>query len=159
MIRQRRGREAADDASLDQLRIGRMTWTGFVVVAGGWAALLGTTTLSDVLLAKHPLSAAIHADLTQVSICLILSGFGLAIVGALHTGFGTLNRFFSAVLNRSVRRDVGSVEPVVDRPQPAPAKPAGQRRPYRLMADGSVEVETIVGTRIFRTMAEAREFI
>ena len=33
------------------------------------------------------------------------------------------------------------------------------RRPYRTFADGSVEVETILGTRRFATMGDARDFI
>ena len=32
-------------------------------------------------------------------------------------------------------------------------------RPYKLMPDGSVEVETILGSRRFRSMKEAQDFI
>lgn len=133
---------------------GRLTWIGLILAAIGWALLLGAMALDDLAPAKLPRAAAptFHADLVEVAKCLIGSGFGLAILGGLQTGFGVLNRFFSAVLNRSSQRGTARAEPEV-------APPSREGRPYRTLPDGSVEVETIVGTRRFDTMAEAREFI
>ena len=154
------------------LEIGRLTWIGLALAALGWAMILGETTVSAILFLRTGRAAppAFHADLLEIGKCVIASGFGLAVVGALQTGFGTLNRFFGAVLLRSGRRDGVSppaaaqpvsrpIEPVMDRPVERSAPASIKRRPYRMFPDGTVEVETILGTRLFSTMAEARDFI
>ena len=137
----------------DAGRLGRLTWLGLLVAAIGWALLLGATV------ASAKLATSSRADFVEIARCLIGSGFGLALIGALQTGFGALNRFFSAVLTRSGPRSapapVTATTPPVDRS----AQPLRERRPYQILSDGSVEVETIVGTRRFDTMDEAREFI
>ena len=139
----------------ETLEIGRLTWIGLILAAIGWIFLLGATALSDIVTARwaRPLTPTFHADLLDIGKCLIGSGFALAIIGGLHTGFGTLNRFFAAVLSRSTNRQ--AAEP----PPPPFAAPHDARRPFRTFPDGSVEVETIVGTRRFANMADAREFI
>ena len=145
----------------DALEIGRLTWIGLMLSAIGWAMLLGEAALVDILAAKIPRAVppTFHADLLDIAKCIIVSGLGLAIVGALQTGFGALNRFFEAVLMRSNSRTAGSqhTTPMAS-PSGGPIPSAG-KRPYRLLPDGSVEVEMILGTRRFETMAEAREFI
>ncbi len=141
----------AGPADFDGLAFGRLTWIGLVVAALGWALMIGEATMADVVV-HAPRAPTLHGDLVVVAQCLIGSGFALAIVGALQSGFGTLNRFFEAVLSRSSQRASGAPAPVA----PAPAR---ERRPYRTLADGSVEVETIVGTRRFATMREAADFI
>ena len=144
----------------DTLEVGRVTWIGLVLSAIGWALLLGETALADLpgLKVARNLPPTFHADLLDIAKCIIASGFGLAIVGALQTGFGALNRFFEAVLMRSNMRNGPSetTSPAADR---AKSASHSDRRPYRLLPDGSVEVETILGTRRFNTMAEARDFI
>ena len=138
----------------DAGRLGRLSWLGLVVAALGWALLLGAT----VVPVKAGGTSSFHGDLVEIARCLVGSGFGLALIGALQTGFGALNRFFSAVLNRSARRTASA--PVTTAPvDRSAAEPLRERRPYHILADGSVEVETIVGTRRFETMQEAREFI
>lgn len=132
----------------------RLTWIGLILAAIGWALLLGEIALADLVPGRlsHPVAPSFHADLIEVAKCLIGSGFGLAVIGALQSGFGVLGRFFSAVLTRSGQRGPAKVEPLVE---------ASERegRPYRILPDGSVEVETIVGTRRFSDMDEARDFI
>jgi hypothetical protein len=155
-------KRSSDALGFNALKTGWLTWLGFALAALGWVLLLFGTTVADILIAKMPhlLPPAFHADLLDIAKTIIFSGFGLAIVGALQTGFGTLNRFFGAVLMRSTQRDNEQprpVEPTVERPSPTVA--AAKRRPYRMFPDGSVEVDTIVGTRLFKTMAEARDFI
>ena len=142
----------------DTLEIGRLTWIGLILVAIGWVFLLGETAIADIVATKwtRPPSPTFHADMLEIGRCLIGSGFGLAIVGGLQAGFGTLNRFFGAVLSRSTQRQV--VDPQPTGPSFEPPRDT-RRRPYRTFPDGSVEVETIVGTRRFETMADAREFI
>ena len=144
----------------DAGHLGRVTCLGLLVAAIGWALLLGATVLAERLAAKAGAADAqsFHADLVEIARCLIGSGFGLALIGALQTGFGALNRFFTAVLNRSAPRPASAsvaAAPPVDRS----AEPLRERRPYHILADGSIEVETIVGTRRFDSMDEAREFI
>lgn len=150
--------------AFDGLVLGRLTWIGLGMAAIGWALILGETAVTAILFARSGrVPPTFHADLLEIGKCVLISGFGLAIVGALQTGFGTLNRFFGAVLSRSGRRDPGptptasAIEPVVDHPRAPPS--AVEKRPYRLFPDGSVEVDTILGTRLFKTMAEARDFI
>lgn len=150
---------AALAPTFETLRVGRLTWTGLGVAVLGWTTYLGATVLSELIAAstKHPLPMA-HGDLVDLAKSVIASGFALAIIGALHSGFGTLNRFFAAVLSRSMRKDT---ESVVSAPieRTAPTVAPISRRPYRTFADGSVEVDTIVGTRLFKNMNEARDFI
>lgn len=147
----------------DARGFGRLTWLGFAAAGLGWMLLLGETGVADLVAVRtgRPVVATLHGDIVDIAKCLIGSGFGMAVIGGLQTGFGALNRFFAAVLTRSAQR--------------APAQPASQqepiaagereaetprsRRPYQILADGSVEVETIVGTRRFDSMDEARDFI
>ena len=152
--------------NFDAMRIGRVTWLGLTAAVVGWAMMLGQTAISDFMTAQDPpvLPPTFHDDFMDVSKTLIYSGFGLALVGSLQTGFGALNRFFEAVLVRSGQKTQGAALP------PAPIEESFRReevveaaprigRPYRTFADGSVEVETIVGNRRFRSMVEARDFI
>ena len=141
-------------AAFDALEINRLTWIGLIIAGIGWALLIGETTVADVIVAKTPrvMPVTFHADLFDIAKCIIASGFGVAVIGALQSGFGTLNRFFAAVLIRSNQRAPAR------NPEPVSA-PMSERRPYRVLADGSVEVETILGTRRFATMHEARDFI
>lgn len=155
-------------AEFDAMRIGRTTWFGLTLAVIGWAMLLGETAIADFLAAHTPRAVAptFHEDFVEVAKTLIYSGFGVAIVGSLQTGFGALNRFFEAVLVRSGQKTQSSQA----LPVPQPAADTFKRetiveatprsgRPFRTFADGSVEVETIVGTRRFRSMEEARDFI
>lgn len=142
----------------DAGRLGRLTWLGLSVAAVGWVLLLGATALADRMGGKAGAAQSGHGDLLEIARCLIGSGFGLALIGALQNGFGALNRFFAAVLTRSTPR--AAAAPVMAAaPVDRSAEPLRERRPYQILADGSVEVETIVGTRRFHTMEEAREFI
>ena len=144
----KQGKRSAGPADFDALEISRLTWIGLVVAGLGWALMIGEAASADIGRGART-SASLHADLLDIAKCLIGSGFALALIGALQSGFGTLNRFFEAVLSRSAQRASG----------PAPAPPPRDRRPYRTLADGSVEVETILGTRRFATMHEAADFI
>ena len=158
-------RRSTDDtvtrgAGGDGLAIGRLTAIGLILAGIGWALLLGEAAVADILPAgaSHAWPAGAptsHADLCAIAECIIASGFALAIVGALQTGFGALNRFFEAVLTRSAQRQGA---PAVMREEPV-TEPSAPERPYRKMPDGSVEVDTILGTRRFKSVAEARAFI
>ncbi len=155
-------------AEFDAMRIGRVTWIGLTVTVIGWAMMLGEAGIVDVMAAQNPrgLPSTFHTDFVDIARTVIFSGFGLALVGSLQTGFGALNRFFEAVLVRSGQKSHAQVIAAPPSPVEAPYRredtvaPAPRiGRPYRTFADGSVEVETIVGNRRFRSMAEARDFI
>lgn len=171
----------------------RLTWTGFMIVAGGWVLLLAAPQLNDAAahFSGRPLEAATSNNVAAIAQCAILSGLGIGIIGALQTGFGALDRFFAAVLARSGQTRAQPVAPSASYPVAqstksaarnraaqgavAPAKAIGGRQPapprkilergwvkdraYVLFVDGSVEVETMLGRRIFSSLQEAQEFI
>jgi len=171
----------------------RLTWIGFMIVAGGWVLVLAAPQLNDAAahLSARPLEAAPPINVAAIAQCAILSGFGVGIIGALQTGFGALDRFFAAVLARSgqaraqtsapspaypVARSATSAAPhraaqsaapaakAIAGQQPAPPRKILERgwvkdRAYVLFVDGSVEVETMLGRRIFPSLREAQEFI
>lgn len=193
------------------MKIGRMTWAGFGIALIGWILLIIDLVASDALIKAGSLvsTLSLRSDIVTLAQTVILSGFGLAIVGTLRAGFGAFTRFFDAVLQRStsprpksstvlepepvapepVRTpdpatprapEVITVTPTVVTPErpspherPAAEKPAAERaapperpkpprskeRNFVILSDGSVEVETMFGTRIFATMDEAKDFI
>jgi hypothetical protein len=135
----------------------RLTWVGLMIAAGGWALLFSAPQLVAWAASFSGRSGLL--DMAGIAECAILSGFGVAILGALQTGFGALNRFFEAVLVRTA---------------PAPTKAAAAQsghqrkviergwvkdRAYVLFSDGSVEVETMLGRRLFPSLQDAQEFI
>ncbi len=136
----------------------RLTWIGFMVVALGWALLLsGAPALALYAMAfGHKLPF----DMTAISQATIFTGFGLAVLGALQTGFGALNSFFDRVLERTARPSEAPAPTV----RKKPAANVVQRgrlkdRPYVLFGDGTIEVETLLGLRRFTSFKEAREFV
>ncbi len=153
----------------------RLTWIGLTVAGLGWALLAGTVMTGESTLRSGSLVAvlSVRSDVVTLAQTAIVSGFGLALVGGLRSGFGTLNRFFAAALQRSGAPRpapvVTPVEPDDIEPAMAPIVPARERfvpaakgkqkHNYVIRPDGSVEVETLLGTRIFATMEEARGFI
>lgn len=153
------------------MKIDRFTWVGLGVAAIGWAVLIADLTVAESILTAGNIVAVVslRTDIVTVAQATIVSGFGLAVIGTLRTGLGTLHGFFDAVLQRSF--DVapaspsGPIEPYMA-PQPAPttvdrmpATGSIRERNYVVLADGSVEVETLLGTRVFASLDEARDFI
>lgn len=168
----------------------RLTWTGFIIVAAGWALLLAAPQLNDAaahLSGRVPGAPAINA--ATIAQSAILTGFGLSVIGALHSGFGALNRFFAAVLARSGQARAATAAPSAYPLAPSapaagpavrPAAPAAARalaarqpapprkilergwvkdRAYVLFVDGSVEIDTMLGRRVFPSLREAQDFV
>jgi hypothetical protein len=137
-----------------QMAFDRLTWIGFMVVAFGWALLLSGAPTLQIFAAA--IGHRLPFDMAAIAQATILSGFGLAIVGALQTGFGALKNFFDTVLERTSRPgetlNKKSVTKVVERGRL-------KDRPYVLFGDGSIEVETLLGQRRFASFKDAREFI
>ncbi len=132
----------------------RLTWIGFMVVAFGWALLLSGAPTLQIFAAA--IGHKLPVDMPAIAQATILSGFGLAIVGALQTGFGALKHFFDTVLERTSRPgEAASKKPVTKVVERGRLKD----RPYVLFGDGSIEVETLLGQRRFASFKDAREFI
>ncbi|MGP8233444.1 MAG: hypothetical protein ACLQL2_12400 [Methylovirgula sp.] len=136
----------------------RLTWIGFMVVALGWALLLSGAPALALYAAAF--GHKLPFDMTAIAQATILSGFGLAVLGALQSGFGALNNFFDRVLERTAR----SGEVAAAAPRKKPVANVVQRgrlkdRPYVLFGDGTIEVETLLGLRRFTSFKEAREFV
>jgi hypothetical protein len=162
----------------------RLTWVGLMIVALGWAMLLSGATAVETLsrLLGHP--AALSVNLNAITQPTILTGFGLAILGALQTGFSALRHFFDTVLERTARpvapianemprqdvrhdqrqdhRQDHRHEPRID-PRQDHAKVVERGlfkdRPYIRFGDGTIEVETLLGMRRFTSLQDAYEFI
>ncbi|TAL78621.1 MAG: hypothetical protein EPN75_10450 [Beijerinckiaceae bacterium] len=145
----------------------RLTWTGLMVVALGWALLLsGNSATEEVLRVFGRASAPLN--FTLIGQATILTGFGLAILGALQTGFGTLKQFFDTVLERTAQNArIAAEAPQQPSPSPSPSpspKKVVERgtlrdRSYMRFGDGTIEIETLLGLRRFASIQEAREFI
>ncbi len=149
----------------------RFTLFGLSVALLGWIVLAADTALG-VFTASFgglAMSAVMRQDIFAIAETAIFSGFALAILGALRAGFGALHRFFDAVLHRASTPKPAPVtypEPVVDTVDVPPpprrtvdAKAQRGGRNYTILANGAVEVDTLLGTRVFASLDEARAYI
>jgi len=114
------------------LQFGKLTWVGLMIVALGWALLISGVSLVDLVnrFSGHASPALISLNMGVLAQSTILTGFGIAILGLLQTGFSALNRFFDSVLERTAKREEtdrgpACVEPNVRLTTPAqmPSKP------------------------------------
>lgn len=143
----------------------RLTSLGLLLAVVGWVLLLfgGQIALLANGFLSRPLPLAVDPGRTDVAESLIFSGFGLAILGTLRSGLKTLRLFFEAVLQRSAaaRAQPAQPPPVVETIDPSTIVERGwiRNRPYARFADGSVEVETLLGVRRFATFADAQDFV
>jgi hypothetical protein len=136
----------------------RLTWIGFMVVAFGWALLLSGAPTLQIFAAA--IGHKLPFDMPAISQATILSGFGLAILGALQTGFGALKHFFDTVLERTARPGAHPGDTIGKKPVTKVVERGRLKdRPYVLFGDGSIEVETLLGQRRFASFKDAREFI
>lgn len=145
------------------MAFGRLTWVGFMVVALGWALLLSGASAMEMAARITGHNGALPFNLVAVAQATILTGFGLAILGALQTGFGALKKFFDAVIERTASSAPKAVAPT-PRPTEQRRRSIIERgflkdRPYVLFGDGSIEVETLLGLRRFTSLQDAHEFI
>lgn len=136
----------------------RLTWIGLMVVALGWALLLSGAPTLQIFAAA--IGHKLPFDLPVIAQATILSGFGLAILGALQTGFSALKNFFDTVLERTARPGMNPGETLGKKPVTKVVERGRLKdRPYVLFGDGSIEVETLLGQRRFASFKDAREFI
>ena len=147
------------------MEFGKLTWTGLIIAGAGWAALILGATVSDDFWKSLPQIGELRPDLSIVSTSnsLIVSGLGLAILGVLQKGFGVFQRFFEAVLQRSQRAEMQPA-PIVKQPPKVQESEIAERgrvggRSYVRRANGTVQIETLLGVRNFASFDEAKEFI
>jgi len=158
------------------MQFGKLTWVGLMIVAFGWALLISGVSLADLVnkVTGHASPAVVALNMGTVAQSTILTGFGLAILGLLQTGFSALNRFFDNVLERTAKKpetanEAYRQEPVLSHGvSTAKADPKARtvverglikNRAYKRFGDGSIEVETLLGLRRFRSMREAADFV
>ena len=102
MFQKMKSLNSFDTQGVPDMAFSKMTWSGLMVVAFGWMLLLSGGSIQLLLSSSAP-SVSVIAE------CTIVSGFGLALLGALQTGFGALSRFFDSVLQRkATRQDTGA---------------------------------------------------
>ncbi len=132
----------------------KLTWIGLMVVALGWALLLSGAPSVEIL-TKLLGRGDLPFNMVVIAQATILTGFGLAVLGALQTGFGALKNFFDTVLERTARsgeQNVVQSGKIVERGRL-------RNRPFVRFGDGTVEVETLLGLRRFASLKDAHEFI
>lgn len=162
MSRKAAGSTDLDRNAFDSIETGRLTWLGLSLSAIGWMLLLAEIARVDVVPGRFlkSIGPEFHSDIIEVAKAIIASGFALALIGSLQIGFGALNRFFEAVLMRSAQRNTVSEPAMAAEPVDPPMSASTSKTlPYRILPDGSVEVDTIVGTRKFASLEEAKDFI
>jgi hypothetical protein len=128
----------------------------------GWGA--AAASLAPAFLAKtapdlaNGIPAAALMTFAQFALA---TGLALLICRHVRLGFATLDQFFDAVLQRTQAPQA----PPQPEEKPAASAPGlaaegflGER-PYVLYADGSVDVETLLGPRRFDSMDSARAFV
>lgn len=166
----------------------RLTWAGLLIATLGWGFLL-----SYPLIAPHVVSAAAKPEMHDPARFILIfgenavvSGFGLALLGALEKALHLLMRIgsFGHARPLSQRPALPPQEFAPEHAPPAPsattATPVTSHTPpfisqrsnedivtrgelngrdYVLFRDGSVLIETLLGPRRFASISEAQEFI
>lgn len=138
----------------------RTTWIGLIIAAFGWTLVVSAPQLADLWAggSGEPAAGA-SLDVARIAQCTILSGFGIAILGALQTGFGVLKKSLDAGLAQSPRPAAKPLGQPAARSRKIAERGWVKNRAYVLFNDGSVEVETMLGRRLFASLQEAQEFI
>ncbi len=155
------------------LQFGKLTWIGLMIVSFGWTLLLSGVSLADIVtrVSGHASPAAMSISTAVVAQCTILTGFGLAILGLLQTGFSALNRFFDSVLERTAKRQdfdhslaqaetaprvatpAQTYKATSGRPSPAVASPAAAQTPKPAPAAGAKPRTKIVERGLLKDRA------
>jgi hypothetical protein len=137
---------------------GRVRGAGLAATGAGWCIAAG------LLLARIEGVRTPTADLFaifSVTMCLLFGGATLLILDALNRGFGALDNFFKEALARSSRRSAHQTRAPMQSPFDVQVLRRGTigDRPYVILGDGTVAVETLLGRRTFATLSEAQDFI
>ncbi|HMN71000.1 MAG TPA: hypothetical protein PKA55_03910 [Rhodoblastus sp.] len=123
---------------------GVLGWTALLAIAGA-RMFFGMPRDDGILLAALAMACAS-----------LVTGATLLVLHALQTGFGALDSFFSAALARSAQRHEERSPPAAPEP---PRRGYIGDRPFVANSDGSVMVETLLGPRLFPSLADAQDFV
>jgi len=134
-----------------QRTLSQLKSTGVALCAAAWgmlACLCATKATLDA-----PRDGGLLLALVIV-IALLITGATLLVVDALRVGFGALDTFFAAALARSAQRREPSAAP-----RTQPKRGVIGDRPFVENSDGSVIVDTLLGPRLFPSLADAEDFV
>ncbi|HPG03877.1 MAG TPA: hypothetical protein PLB34_12435 [Rhodoblastus sp.] len=129
----------------------RLRSAGVILGVSAWTLLV--CLCATKLMFDAPRDGALLLALGIV-IALLVTGATLILVHALRTGFGALDSFFVAALARSAQRREAATPP-----RTPPRRGVIGDRPFVENADGSVVVDTLLGPRLFPSLADAQDFV
>jgi len=129
---------------------------GLATLAAGWAALVAGALTPEPMLRLGPLAIG-QRDLVFLGQSAVTTGMGALLLARLSSGFGALDRFFAAALQRAERRAMQAIEPGAPEPKPETLSLAGHD--LTVLPDGAVLLETVLGIKRFATLADASAFV
>jgi hypothetical protein len=138
--------------------------SGAFVAGVGWIILVALASFSVSMDASMTEALGTHVNfLSRMAEGIIITGFGLAILDAIERQRILNSRALSA-LQSKLAPPQRCAELPLSTPMIAPrgeplASGSLNGRDYKLYGDGSVEMETILGTRCFASILDAREFV
>lgn len=147
----------------------RLTWAGLLIATLGWGLLL-----SYPLIAPHVADASSASELRDPARFVLIfgenavtTGFALALLGALEKVLhllarqGGMGQTRPAVRASNPPANAQYAPPFISQRSPNDIVTRGELhgRDYVLFRDGSVMIETLLGTRRFASITEAQEFI
>lgn len=132
---------------------------GLALLGSGWACLVAAGLVPDRMLHLGPLPLD-RRDLVPLGQSAIVTGLGLLLLVRLTRGFGALDRFFAAALERAERRAPRPPEPVAALNEGAPAARLSLAgHDLIVLPDGAVLLETVLGMKRFGSLDEAFAFV
>ncbi|MEJ2118281.1 MAG: hypothetical protein P8Y36_10445 [Alphaproteobacteria bacterium] len=168
---------------IHQMPFPRLTWAGLLIATLGWGFLLSYPLLAPSMVITTT-TTTLHDPARFILIFgenAVITGFALALLGALEKALVLLSRLNGTGALRSAPRPSTAAGPAVPHPHPHQAaapqpqpqlvlqrssnanevitRGAMNGRDYVLFRDGSVLVETLLGPRRFPSITEAQEFI
>ena len=145
-----------------------LTTAGIALCLISWAGLLSGSLVETgaLTLAGRAVS---QRDLMILAQSTLMTGSALIFLACMRNGFGALDRFFEAALDRASRAQArveesdagaaalrGSDGSLIT---PSASGVTLEGRSCTRLGDGSIVIETLLGLRRFRSEAEARQFI
>ena len=139
---------------------------GIALCILGWVSLISGSVVEtgSLLVAGRALS---QRDVMMLGQSALITGSMLIFLASMRSGFGALDRFFNAALERSNRSGPRLMAEAADMDiaqegsliTPTATMLAIDGRSCARLADGSIVIETLLGARRFASEADAREFI
>jgi hypothetical protein len=159
-------RRHPDIGQRGQLRksVARLAGSGTVIASIGWfvALAIGAFIFWSETPSQDGLAAHVSI-LSHLAECVIVTGFGFAILDALERNRRQMSRALGALQRTTELADqrgaVTATGPSIAHQEATIGSGSLNGRDYALFADGSLEIETLLGRRRFASILDAREFI